>query len=64
MFIFCFQFLFYFLLLLYFIFVNLVHVCGEAFQHHMDHVHIAIVLITMLKIVLLQDNFLTILISI
>jgi hypothetical protein len=30
----------------------------------MDHVHIAIVLITMLKVVVLQDNFLTILMSI
>jgi hypothetical protein len=38
--------------------------CGEAFQHHVDHVHIAIVLITMLEIVLLSDSFLIILISI
>jgi len=33
-------------------------------QHLMDHVHITIVLITMLKIVLLLDNILTILMSI
>jgi hypothetical protein len=38
--------------------------CGEAFQHPMDHVHIAIVLNTMLEIVLLLDNFLIILMSI
>jgi hypothetical protein len=38
--------------------------CEEAFQHPMDHVHIAIVLITMLEIVLVPDNFLIILMSI
>jgi hypothetical protein len=51
--------IFFFLLLFYFCqFIS----CGEAFQHPMDHVHIAIVLITMLEIVL--DNFLIILMSI
>jgi hypothetical protein len=56
-------FIFFIFLFFLFFFVNLVHM-GEAFQHPMDHVHIAIVFITMLKIVLLPDNFLIILTSI
>ena len=40
------------------------HICGETFQHPMNHVHIVIILITMLEIVFQKDNFLTILMGI
>jgi hypothetical protein len=58
-----------FFIFFYFSFVILFYFCQfsscrESFQHPMDHVHIAIVLITMLEIVLLPDNFLIILKSI
>jgi hypothetical protein len=48
----------------YFNFFLFLFTCGEALQHPMDHVHIAVTLITMLEIVPQQDSFLTILMGI
>jgi hypothetical protein len=48
----------------YFNFFLFLFTCGEALQHPMDHVHIAVTLITMLEIVPQQDSVLTILMGI
>jgi hypothetical protein len=48
----------------YFNFFLFLFTCGEALQHPMNHVHIAVTLITMLEIVPQQDSFLTILMGI
>jgi hypothetical protein len=61
------EFFFLFLLLIfscYFNFFLFLFTCGEALQHPMDHVHIAVTVITMLEIVPQQDSVLTILMGI
>jgi hypothetical protein len=48
----------------YFNFFLFLFSCEETLRHPMDHVHIAVTLITMLEIIPQQDSFLTILMDI
>jgi hypothetical protein len=50
-----------FIFILLFNFLLFLFSCEETFRHPMDHVHIAMTVITMLEIVLQQNNFLIIL---